>query len=51
MKWRGILFFRFITALVDDDKEMQKFGKSKLCSMSTLNVLNCDCNQQHINMS
>ena len=26
MKWKGVLFYRFITTLVDEDPEIWKFG-------------------------
>lgn len=26
MKWKGALFYRFITTLVDEDPEIRKFG-------------------------
>ena len=30
MKWKGSLFFRFVTALVDEDIQIRKFGKKLL---------------------
>ena len=32
MKWKGSLFFRFITALVDEDIQIREFGKRDLRS-------------------
>lgn len=26
VKWKGALFYRFVTTLVDDDPEIRKFG-------------------------
>ena len=28
LKWKGSLFFRFITALVDESKDIKHFGES-----------------------
>jgi len=31
VKWKGSLFYRFITTLVDEDVEIRKFGKKVWC--------------------
>lgn len=42
VKWRGPLFFRFITALVDENVDIRKFGRSNdflilvLCDQSAI---------------
>ena len=41
MKWKGSLFYRFVTTLVDDDHEIRKFGlyHSSFNELLTLLVL------------
>ena len=29
IKWKGTLYFRFVSTLVDDDPELRKYGQSK----------------------
>jgi len=31
VKWKGSLFYHFITTLVDEDVEIRKFGKEVWC--------------------
>jgi len=31
VKWKGSLFYRFITTLVDEDVEIRKFGEEVWC--------------------